>query len=68
MMPQSNKSAISENDIMMYLALALKHLRLMVLLVCLTLTLGLVYYSFARPVYRSKALIKSHLSRADGGL
>ena len=54
----SKKSTFKINDLMMYVAVALEHLRLMTLLVCLSLTAGLVYYCFARPVYYSKALVR----------
>ncbi|MCX8089763.1 MAG: AAA family ATPase [Verrucomicrobiae bacterium] len=60
MILRRKKNAISDADIMMYLALALKHLRLMVLLFAFALTLGLVYYCYARPVYHSKALVRYH--------
>ena len=58
MVPKAKKSVISEADIMMYLALGFKHARLMLLLLCLSMVSGLVYYTFARPVYRSRALIR----------
>ena len=54
MIPGFKKSTFNLNDILMYLALARKYLRLMVLLVCFSLTLGLTYYVYARPVYYSK--------------
>lgn len=57
MIPKTKKSVINDFDIMMYLALGLKHMRLMILLVCLCLMLGLTYYTYARPVYHSKALV-----------
>lgn len=57
MIPRSKKSVLNDVDIMMYLALGLKHLRLMVLLVCFSLMLGLFYYCYARSVYFSKALV-----------
>ena len=41
----------------MYVAVARKHLRLMALLMCLSLTGGLVYYIYAKPIYYSKALV-----------
>ena len=53
----SKKSVIKINDIMMYLAVAIQHLRLMALLICFSMLLGLVYYSFSKPVYESKTLI-----------
>jgi capsular exopolysaccharide synthesis family protein len=43
---------------MVYVALAMKHLRLMVLLMCLSLLMGLTLYVFLRPVYFSKDLIE----------
>ena len=58
MMPRNQKSVVSDADIMMYLALGLKHLRLMVLLICFSLLLGLVFYCYSRPVYHSKALVR----------
>ena len=57
MIPKTKKSVINDFDIMMYLALGLKHMRLMVLLICLCLMFGLTYYTFARPVFHSKALV-----------
>ncbi len=57
MIPKTKKSVINDFDIMMYLALGLKHMRLMVLLVSLCLMVGLTYYAYARPIYRSKALV-----------
>ena len=53
MIPRSKKGAITENDLMMYVALAVKHMRLMILLVCFALLLGLTYYTYARPVYHA---------------
>jgi polysaccharide biosynthesis transport protein len=58
MIPGFKKSAFSLNDVMMYLAIGVKHLRLMFLLVTFALCLGLTYYVYARPVYYSKALIE----------
>lgn len=57
MIPRAKKSAINENDLMMYLAVALKHLRLMVLLGCLSFAAGLVYYNFSRPIYYAVSLV-----------
>ena len=56
----SKKSVIKINDVMMYLAVAVEHLRLMVLLVCFSLMVGLLYYSYARSIYYSKSLIRLH--------
>src|SRR6185295_12068144 len=58
MIPGVKKRGINFADILMYLALALKHHRLIILLFCLSLTSGLVYYVYARPVYYSRALIQ----------
>ena len=57
MIPHARKSVITENELMMYLAVALKHLRLIVLLFCFSLLLGLVYYNFTKPVYYAKVLV-----------
>jgi hypothetical protein len=42
---------------MLYVALVRKHLRLMVLLVCMCLLCGLVVYVYSRPVYYSRSLV-----------
>lgn len=55
MIPRSKKGAFTENDLMMYVAMAVKHVRLMILLMCFALLLGLTYYTYARPVYHSVA-------------
>ncbi len=56
--PGLDKRGIDFTDILMYLAIASKHVRLMVLLMCFSLLCGLDYYIYARPVYTSKALIR----------
>ena len=43
---------------MLYVALARKHLRLMVLLVCMSLLAGLAVYVYSRPVYFSRSQIR----------
>ncbi len=53
-----NKSVFKINDVIMYLAVAVEHVRLMLLILCLSLTAGLTYYCFARPVYYSRNLIR----------
>ncbi len=58
MIPGLKKRGITFGDLMLYLAIAMKHFRLMVLLMCLSLTVGLFYYVYARPVYYSKSLIR----------
>ena len=59
MLPMKKKAAVSESDVVMYLAAGLKHLRLMGLLVAFSLLLGLDYYIFARSIYFSKTLIRA---------
>ncbi len=58
MIPGNKKAAFTLHDVFMYAAMAAKYTRLMVLLVCFTLTGGLTYYVFARPVYYSSALVQ----------
>lgn len=53
-----NKSVFKINDVIMYLAVAVEHVRLMLLILCLSLVAGLAYYCFARPVYYSRTLIR----------
>jgi len=57
MIPGTKKPAFTLHDIFLYVAIASKHARLMVLLICFALTAGLTYYVFAKPVYYSHALI-----------
>lgn len=58
MIPGIKKRVLNLHDVFMYVALARKHVRLMVLLLCFTMLSGLVYYIYARPVYYSKALVR----------
>jgi len=57
MIPGTKKPAFTFQDVFLYTAIALKHARLMLLLVCFTLTGGLTYYVFAKPVFYSHAII-----------
>jgi len=57
MIPGTKKPAFTLHDIFLYIAIASKHARLMVLLICFALTAGLTYYVFAKPVYYAHALI-----------
>jgi capsular exopolysaccharide synthesis family protein len=57
MIPGSKKPAFTLHDIFLYVAIASKHARLMVLLLCFSLTAGLTYYVFAKPVYYAHAII-----------
>lgn len=45
------KSRISFEDLIGYVSVMLRHLRLMTLLFCLVLTAGMFYYSFSKPVF-----------------
>ncbi|MGZ4961085.1 MAG: polysaccharide biosynthesis tyrosine autokinase [Limisphaerales bacterium] len=56
------KSVFKINDVIMYLAVAVEHMRLMLLIMCLCLVAGLTYYCFARPVYTSRSLIRVDVS------
>ncbi len=56
------KSVFKINDVIMYLAVAVEHMRLMLLIMCLCLVAGLTYYCFARPVYNSRSLIRVDVS------
>jgi len=58
MIPVVKKRGINFTDLVMYLAVALKHLRLIVLLLCFSLMLGLVYYVYAKPVYYGSSLVR----------
>jgi len=51
------ESAFNFTDIRSFLAIAIKHVRLMILCFCLGLCLGLLYLTYKRPLYYSKALI-----------
>ena len=70
MMPGSKKRKIDFTDVVFYVAIATKHARLMVLLMAMSLTAGLVYYIYARPLYRATALVhyqefKQQIDRDD---
>jgi len=58
MIPGLNKRVINFYDLMLYVALARKHLRLMVLLVCMCVLAGLAVYVYSRPVYYARALVR----------
>jgi len=57
MIPGLNKRVLNFYDLMLYVALVRKHLRLMVLLVCMCLLVGLAVYVYSRPVYFSRSLV-----------
>lgn len=58
MLPGVRKRVFNFHDVLMYVAIGRKHLRLMVLLMCFSWLAGLVYYVYARPVFYSRALIR----------
>ncbi len=57
MIPGLKARVFSLHDVLMYLAIARKHVRLMALLICFSLMCGLTFYIFARPVYHAQALV-----------
>jgi len=58
MIPGLNKRVLNFYDLMLYVALVRKHLRLMCLLVCMCLLCGLVVYVYTRPIYYSRSIVK----------
>ena len=57
MIPGLKARVFSLHDVLMYLAIARKHVRLMTLLICFSLMCGLTFYIFAQPVYHARALV-----------
>lgn len=57
MIPGAKKPAFTLHDIFLYVAIGTKYARLMILLLAFTLTAGLTYYVFAKPVYYSHAIV-----------
>ncbi|WCJ60877.1 polysaccharide biosynthesis tyrosine autokinase [Fontisphaera persica] len=60
MLPGLKRRGINFADIVLYVAIALKHWRLMVLLVFFALSLGLTFFVYVKPVYMAKSLIRYH--------
>jgi polysaccharide biosynthesis transport protein len=58
MIPGLNKRVLNFYDMMLYAALIRKHVRLMVLLVCMCLLAGLAVYVYSRPVYYSRSIVQ----------
>ncbi len=58
MIPGLKKRVLNLHDVIMYIAIARKHLRLMMLLLAASMCAGLVYYVYARPVYYSRSLVQ----------
>ena len=61
MLPGLKKRVFNFHDVIMYVAIARRHLRLMLLLMCFAWLAGLVFYVYARPVYRSISGIKVNM-------
>src|SRR5688572_10607215 len=57
MMPRSQRNVFTINELVMYVAVFLKHLRLVALLCCLSVLLGLTYYNFSKSVYYSHSVV-----------
>ncbi len=58
MLPGVKQAPIKIGDLLVYLTLAVKHARLILLLMCLSLMLGLTVYVYSRPVYYTRSLIE----------
>jgi len=58
MIPGLKKRTFTLHDLVMYLAIAYVHIRLIVLLFCLSMLGGLAYYIYARPVYYARSLVR----------
>ncbi|MBI5773425.1 MAG: polysaccharide biosynthesis tyrosine autokinase [Verrucomicrobia bacterium] len=54
----TKKRGMNMADLVMYLAVALKHLRLIILLTCVCVLGGLTYYVYARPAYFSNSTVR----------
>lgn len=66
MIPGLKTRVLSLHDVLMYLALARRHLRLMALIVAFCLMCGLTYYIFARPVYHARAMVEVDYLQREG--
>ncbi len=58
MIPGLKKRVFNLHDVMMYVALGRKHLRLMTLIFAFTLVAALTYYVYAKSVFYSRALVR----------
>jgi capsular exopolysaccharide synthesis family protein len=58
MIPGLKKRTFNFNDLMMVVALARKHLRLVTLLFCLSGTVALGFYVYVRPVYYARSMVR----------
>jgi capsular exopolysaccharide synthesis family protein len=58
MIPGINKQVFNFHDLILIVALAQKHLRLMILLVCMCSLAGIAVYIYSRPVYLGRSLVQ----------
>ncbi|HEY1173777.1 MAG TPA: polysaccharide biosynthesis tyrosine autokinase [Verrucomicrobiae bacterium] len=58
MLPGVKQAPIKFGDLMVYLTVVIKHIRLIVLLMAFSLLAGLTLYVYSRPVYYAKTLIE----------
>jgi hypothetical protein len=58
MIPGTKKRAFNFHDLMMFVAIGRKHVRMMALLLGLSLMGGMLVYVYSRPVYYSKAEVR----------
>jgi capsular exopolysaccharide synthesis family protein len=58
MIPGIKKRTFTLHDVVMYLAIAYVHIRLIVLMFCLSMLGGLAYFTFSRPVYYACSLVR----------
>lgn len=57
MIPGIKNRTFTFHDLVMYLAIAYVHIRLMILLVCLSMLVGMAYFIFSKPVYVARSLV-----------
>ncbi|MEI8340014.1 MAG: polysaccharide biosynthesis tyrosine autokinase [Verrucomicrobiota bacterium] len=58
MIPGLKKRTFTFHDLVMYLALAYVHIRLVALVFCFCMLCGTAYYVYAKPVYYARALVR----------
>ncbi|MEI6350249.1 MAG: polysaccharide biosynthesis tyrosine autokinase [Verrucomicrobiota bacterium] len=61
MIPGIKKRTLNLYDLMMYVAIGRKHIRLMFLVMALSLTAGLALYLFSRPVFMARSLVRQEV-------
>jgi len=58
MIPGLKKRTFTFHDLVMYLAVVYVHLRLIILIFCLCMLGGVAYYTYAKPVYYSRSMVR----------